>query len=138
MDGQTFDRIAKMLAEGRSRRSVARALAGGAAGGALVLLGGTAGAVGRCKTVGQACKTREDCCPGPTRNGNVICTTTGGNQKTCECANAADPCGGFCCDQGQFCEAGSCVPCRGGGFGCDFDFECCSSSCDPYIHICDF
>ena len=134
MDGQTFDRIAKALAEGRSRRSVVRALAGGVAGGALAWLGGTAGAAGRCRTVGQACKTNEDCCPGPTRNGNVACTPTGRKQptKSCECANAADPCGGACCAADQFCDAGFCVQCRGDFAGCADDNQCCSGICNNY------
>jgi hypothetical protein len=135
MDGQTFDRIAKTLAEARSRRSVVQALVGGGAGGALAVLGETAGAAGRCRTVGQACKTNEDCCPGLTRNGNVACISTGRKQKSCQCANAADPCGGACCAEDEFCEAGFCEACRESG-DCTLDVECCSGVCNPYNGQC--
>ena len=81
MDGQVFDRIAKTLAEGRSRRSAVRALAGGVASGALAVRGGMASAAGRCKTVGQASKRTKTAAPVPTAMATSPASPRGRNRR---------------------------------------------------------
>jgi hypothetical protein len=120
VDGSSFDRIAKTLAAGRSRRSVVKALAGGVAGGVVALLGGAAGGAGRCKTVGQVCKTTADCCPGALGNGNVWCGPSG-KQKACQaCPAGTVACNGGCVDVGGSDNAncGACGAVCTGGTSC--------------------
>jgi hypothetical protein len=97
MDASHFDDFARLLAERPSRRNMLRALAWGLGGGVAALRGGVAGAAPRCKRIGQHCQTSEDCCPGPTRNGNVYCDAAGTRQ--CQaCPSGTVACNGGCAD----------------------------------------
>lgn len=126
VDANRIDSLARTLAERPSRRRVLAALLGAVT----APLAGAAGrgleAAPRCKKVDQACKTSEDCCPGPNRNGNVWCAADRRNSKTCQacpaetptacnggCVNTAtdsDNCGdcGVVCPSGMACSGGIC------------------------------
>jgi hypothetical protein len=64
MDAQRFDQIAKTIATGTTRRGFLRLLGGGAAAGALSLLGAKSAAAGRCRDTGAGCVDDANCCSG--------------------------------------------------------------------------
>jgi hypothetical protein len=149
VDGSQFDRLAKGLAAGRSRRGVLRGL-GAAALGALGLAGrGGAGAADACKGTGKACSKNGQCCsglcapaPGKTSvaGGGAVCcapgqvtnATTGAccTPKTCadfpgQCGTFSDNCGGTLPCQGATCQRGADVPAG----TCNCNGTCCPVGC---------
>jgi hypothetical protein len=80
-----------------------------------------------CLATGAECASEFECCSG-------LCDVYSG--QCIECAGAADPCGGTCCGEGEFCEAETCVACREDGAECASEFECCSGFCDTYNNQC--
>lgn len=78
-----------------------------------------------CGTCGTACLG--------VPNGTPVCI-----DGTCdlECAFAADPCGGACCAQDQFCQADACQACLAPGEVCTSDAQCCNGDCHTYSGFC--
>ena len=134
-DGQRFDDLTRSLAAlgggPASRRRVLRGLVGGL----VAALGGQAAAradhqSSHCARAGEKPKPHKACCAGLEVGADGRCEG--------ECENAADPCGGTCCTDDQYCdpESVSCVACMKAGGSCGADFQCCSGSCNPYINQC--
>ena len=95
MDGERFDRIAKALGGGATRRGLLRGLAVGA----LAWLGGEgAGATHfDCRHVGKPCKGAGQCCSGVCRRG----TCRAHHASTCKAGgkvSCVDPGGGSACE----------------------------------------
>jgi len=107
MDGHRCDDLTKALAAGISRRRVLKGLLGGAAAGAMALLGRTRGAdAARPRPNGATCIRNDQCQSG-------LC-----NQQTRRCEAASImcepffefPCGTMCCDAfKEFCNGTQCV-----------------------------
>lgn len=141
MEHARFDSLTRILATRRSRREAVKALVVAAGSGAVAMLGGAAGAAGRCKAVGQVCKTTADCCP---IENNNYCDASG-KKATCQhcahtvCAGAcvdttssADHCGGCnrpcattIANATATCAAGQC------SVACDAGYKACNSACIP-------
>ena len=148
MDPRDFDRLARTLDEGQSRRRALRALAGGALGLAAASLGFDKTSAAAKRSVGNACRLNGDCASGlcqrqgPSR---AICacsatsegaTCPGGvchEQACCAPDAKATTCGTLCGPQtnncGQSVECGAC--CIPNGGYCDITnfLECCSKAC---------
>ncbi|HEU5423242.1 MAG TPA: hypothetical protein VFU72_06865 [Nitrolancea sp.] len=104
MNTKFFDELTVSLGTAKTRRSVARVLAGGAAAGALARLGVQAAAA--CTPLGKKCAHSQDCCFG------------GCKGHKCRCSAGNKPCNGRCipvdqccngCPSGQVCQGGTCV-----------------------------
>lgn len=138
MDGSRFDELTVSLATGRTRRSVAKALAA-------ALFGGAAAAVGRgavsarfvCREQGVGCGKAAECC-------SQVCNPkdkTGRRRCGCQPVQSACSSSGDCC-------SGNCVNgicCDGEGASCVDDSSCCFSlfcvdatcqSCQPLLSTC--
>jgi hypothetical protein len=106
MDGASFDRMARELAAGRTRRNVIKGL-GAAALGALGLAGaGRRAGADECKGTGKACSKGSQCCsgncaPAPDK-GSVA-----GSGSIC-CAAGQGNCGGACADLTTITNCGAC------------------------------
>lgn len=99
MDAERFDRLARSMADVRSRRG----LIGGGIGAALL---GSQPALA-CKKVGRTCDKNKDCCDGA--------TCKGGKKEKCRCKSGFITCSKACCPAGsQECVGGVCVTPPGG------------------------
>jgi hypothetical protein len=120
MDGERFDRLARRMADVRSRRG----LIGGAIG-ASALLGSQPALA--CKRVGRKCDKNKDCCAGA--------KCTGGKKEKCRCKSGFTTCNKTCCPaSSQECVGGICVTPPGGcPPGADFCSEIVITPCggDP-------
>jgi CXCXC repeat len=112
MDGQKFDRIAKTLAAGTSRRRVLKGLAVGALGAAFGLRRGAESAAASCRAIGGPCQTTGDCCSGQ----HLVCTqvgTTGAHRCECDLSAGFQECNGACvnaaCPGGQTFNSSTCA-----------------------------
>jgi hypothetical protein len=139
MDGQQFDRIARALGSGRSRRSVVKGLAAGVFG----LVAGTkameqAAAGVQCISDGQACSPSGEggssCCEG------YSCAAYVGDTYTCQaivtCSWWGEDCTeNECCDGFVCSSAGTCAnevgACAGGYERCEYQEG------DVYVTCCD-
>jgi hypothetical protein len=129
MDQERFDRFARGLAAGLSRRGMMRNLAGAAIGGIVVAVGGSeAGARKRKRGRGK-------------RKGQPVCTpkTCAELGRTCGsapddgCGNPLD-CGGEAVCGSEIstnCCAGKC--CKANGVGCSSNAECCNGDCLKFL-----
>lgn len=143
MDDTRFDRLARLLAEGRGRRDLIRLLAGaGAALGVSPALArqdgaddatpddaasGGAGAAARCGEKRDTCRRDSDCCSG------LSCVDDRCKQDRADrCGKKGDRCNssGDCCS-GFRCSSGSCErdnnngSCKGEGKSCEKNKDCC-------------
>ena len=140
MDDREFDRVARAVAAGRTRRAVVRTLAGGAAGGLLALLGrGEAGA-NACRGTGKTCKRGRQCCSGncappPSGGGSTggsksICCAAGQERHAATGACCTRTCAGKACGAddgcGGVCQTGSC------------NGVCCGENCCAEGQICNY
>jgi hypothetical protein len=84
-----------------------------------------------CRPVGQPCQVSNQCC----EFAGLVC-----RNGVCDCPNAADPCGGVCCREDQFCDDDSCVPCLTStpvlAATCTSDAQCCNGDCTTYQGFC--
>lgn len=136
MDGERFDRLARALAGGVSRRRLVRSL--GAAGGLLAVLGPRPAAAA-CAYVGDRCRPNWPCCPGA-RCRDDRCTCRKGLTSCFEpygvcfdLRNDRNHCG-RCrrrCAGGDSCRRGECVPPEPGSVpsvpregGCNATIDC--------------
>lgn len=113
MDNQRFDRLARGIAAGMSRRSMLKGLLGGAfgvAGAGMFRRGADAGS-----TLGDACAIQGDCLEGVCENG--VCSQ-----------HAGSPCpGGIPCRTGAVCQNDICAV--GQGETCNGDEWCTTGFC---------
>lgn len=148
MDGSRFDELTLSLTAGRTRRSVAKALAAAMLGGVAAVIGrGGADARYVCRGQGVVCSRSADCCTDVCNpkdsTGRRLCGCQP-NQTTC--SSSGDCCSGSCVNgtccngEGSACLDGlccsplncvdltcqSCLPLLG---GCAADSDCCSGSC---------
>jgi hypothetical protein len=114
VEADRFDRFARLLSDGATRRGIVRTLGGLSLTGILASLLGHADAEAKkkrkkkkkCKKAGAACSTNKQCCPGKTKRICDIETGDSGGDKECCGAQGAN-CGGvnedgdalppFCC-----------------------------------------
>jgi hypothetical protein len=147
MDGERFDRFARLLASGINRRGIFRAIAGGLAGASLSLIGEAAEAGPRCRLIGRTCSKHAQCCSG-------FCPHKRGGHSVCAVCESGIHCGTICCPPdalngcseingpngpivGCLCPEGTvydraanaCHPCGGGDQECRSDDDCCSGAC---------
>ena len=124
MDQERFDRIARTLASGQSRRGVLKGLTGTALGGLLAAVGaGEAGARGPCRAPNHKCGKGKhaQCCTSGQVCADGACTTP----------PPPDPCLSVDCDDRNECTTDICTPdgrclhaprigsCDGGAGTCD-------------------
>jgi hypothetical protein len=148
MDDQRFDRLARALASGVSRRSVLRGFLG--IGG--VLTGGIAVEQAHARTVSTRPRVPPPPPPQPTPTpacgpGEVVCgggccpvgfcTSEG---TCCQAGQELCPGGAICCDPGACARSGNTDYCCAGapcGFDCcDDPLQCCDGSCCPAGAVC--
>ena len=135
MDGHRFDRIARGLAAGRTRRGIVKGLGAAALGGLGLARPGGAAAdgdpAGDCKAASKDCKKDAQCCAAPAPcAGNTPCTT-GADCCSGECIGVVSGEVGSCCPKcPPACFCGSTeedlLACQGGDTGtlCASSAEC--------------
>ena len=137
MDGHRFDDLTRALASGSSRRRVLKGLVGGAAGGALSLVGLRRAGASHGRPAGATCIRNEHCASG-------VC-----DPQTRRCAGCVpfnqrcDPAENACCqEQGGpticspiavGCSLGFTFCAQGHGGACDGDCDC---VCEPGNCLC--
>lgn len=139
MDGKKFDSLTRSLAEGRSRRSFLRGVAGALGGGVVALLG-------RKET--EAAWSTLVCLPDGSGGYIQRLVPTAAVTFYIHYYGAVLPENGFCpcepaCGENEICDQGACVcragfsPCGDGGAclvddggACDSNSQCCSGVCD--------
>src|SRR5215208_379877 len=120
MDGHRFDRIARGLAAGRTRRGIVKGLGAAALGGLGLARPGGAGADNACKPAGKRCNQTAQCCAGllctggacappPTTTTTTTTTTLAPCVGNTPCTTGADCCSGECIGVVSG-EVGSCCP----------------------------
>jgi hypothetical protein len=97
MDANGFDRVARRLATGITRRDAVRGLAAGAGAAAGLLLAEPGAEAGkrkkRCKKAGAFCSAHSQCCPKKTRRKCKVASNAGNSDTTC-CGVTGAVCGG--------------------------------------------
>ena len=124
MESRDFDRLARLVGSGQSRRRVLKSLAGGA----LAALGfGTAAAAHQLRSVGNSCNTNSDCASG-------LCVQEARTRKICHCAAAGDCPNPDLCHP-TVCSAGACV--AGAPVVCPTPDQCHTQGvCNPSTGVC--
>lgn len=135
MDQDRFDDVARTLAAGATRRGALRALAGGAVGSLVALLGPRA-AGAACAAAGRRCGDGRRCCRGAVCKGGA-----------CACRAGLTDCGGRCTDLetdggncgrcGRVCTGGK--TCRDGACVCvpeDREMTCREGRCGATVNNC--
>jgi hypothetical protein len=157
MDSRDFDRIARVVGSGQSRRRVVKTLAGGALGAFATAVGlDHASAAARCRGQGVVCSKNADCCSSAClpkdRTGRRYCAECGSDN---DCPGSTDPCqsatctanvcgftvnvGAICndgdvCTTGDVCQAdGSCL---GTAIACSVPNACYTSTCQSDTGAC--
>ncbi len=103
MDGNSFDELTKGLARGASRRSLLKAVLGGAGAVVARTVGPRSAAA---LVLDDPCTVGEDACEGE----NVDCVPSGsGSEGTCACVNETDRCNDICITDDQCCTALDCT-----------------------------
>lgn len=97
MDPQRFDRLARLIGSGASRRGVLKTLASGAAALVAGAVAQDANAAAK-RSVGNSCVTNSDCASGR-------CVAESRTRKICHCASAAD-----CPAATAQCHTAACLP----------------------------
>ena len=124
MDGARFDDLIRSLSNGTSRRRVLQGLLGGAAGGALSLVGLRRAGASHGRPDGATCIRNEHCASG-------FCDPA---TQRCTCPGGTPACGGVCCPAGQacvevarvsVCQEPSCIP---SGETCTSASDCCNNN----------
>ncbi len=149
MDDQRFDRLARVLGRGASRRTALKGIAGAAVGGALVTFGLARGAerasAQSCGAEGIYCTAGGDCCSGVCSA--YYCTAPAAPPAS-TCQNDGGPCaaGGDCCSGNCDGAAGSCFTpaaastggnnCYDDGGACVAGRDCCSGNCNGMTGYC--
>ena len=106
MDDQAFDRLARSLAAGGSRRRVLLRLLGTGAAAVAGVAGPTGADARRCRRLGERCRYNTQCCRYP---------------EVSRCDQATGTCV-------RCLPAGTAVPKGAGGIGCEVG-NCCSNTC---------
>ncbi len=116
MDGSRFDDLTKVLAAGTSRRRMLNGLLGGAAAGALSLVGLRRAGASHGRPAGATCIRNEQCASGicDPQTRRCACTPTISCPAGQTCGTAEDGCGGTlecgtCTGTGERCVSGQCV-----------------------------
>ena len=119
MDGNRFDQLTRVLAEGRTRRSTLKAIVGTVVGGLSGLLSATDVLGASCRKPAEVCRKNSDCCsnkcsaPDRTGRSRCLCETSANCPKPGSACKAATCTNGVCgevsvCTNGQICNHGGC------------------------------
>lgn len=115
MEGKRFDALTRTLADARSRRAVLRALAGGAAGGLLALVGRREAGAYVCRQPGATCLKDAHCCSNTCYTDTHRCACQFYKEVVCgrqcvDLSSDASNCGecGHVCPDGQSCSHSIC------------------------------
>lgn len=132
MDQERFDRLARGLAAGISRRRMVGAMTGAALGGIVVAVGGNE-AEAKKKKRGKGKRKKRAQAPVCTPK---ICAELGracGAVADDGCGNPLDCGGDSVCgsDTATNCCAGKC--CKANGISCNSDAECCNGDCLKFL-----
>ena len=131
MDGQRFDQFTRLVATGRSRRSLLRAIGAAIAG---VSIGVTHRSVLAGCAEGNPCSTSADCCGELTCEDNLCAATCLGIGTVCN-STTLPCCSGACLFEIVEARCGACT--TEGGSCNGVNSVCCSDLlCDEDFHIC--
>jgi hypothetical protein len=143
MDGERFDRVARLFAHGVTRRGTLSLVIGAVAGVASTAVAGRVEAKATCRGVrcahaccgghccgdaGDVCTDAGKCCPAKQTCGDHCCPP-----ENVGCTEIVLPDGsvkiGCLCPQGTVPVRHACIPCHKDGTTCAADVQCCSGSC---------
>lgn len=120
MDGQRFDRMTRMLGQGKSRRTVLQTVAATVLAGGLGRLG-LENAAAACRESGEQCRRNKQCCSKRCKKGKCRCRKLGGTCKTSNqcCSQSCEPIVN-CIDCGRCCQTND--------GNCEQTSDCCASA----------